>query len=95
MLHAVTSPYVREERLKLARQMRGLKMRWKFTRRLKKGLEKGSDKKLSSFNFHAFKEEHIMQAHVNAHPAKARSPLSKVKMECHILRASLQASAEK
>jgi hypothetical protein len=82
--------------------MRGLKKRRKFTRRLKKGPEKGSDKKLSSFNFQAFREEHNMQEHVNAQqvhaeiaPAKARSPLSLVKMERHNLRASLQASAKK
>jgi hypothetical protein len=102
MNHSPSAPDVGGEQSKLARQMRGLKKRRKFTRRLKKGPEKGSDKKLSSFNFQAFREEHNMQEHVNAQqvhaeiaPAKARSPLSLVKMERHNLRASLQASAKK
>ena len=86
---------------RVARQMRGLKKRRKFTRALR-GQKKGSNQKLSNFDYQAFREEQNMQAHVNARqvqeviaPAKARSPLSKVKKERGLLRASLEASATK
>ncbi len=86
----------------MARKMRGLKKcRRKFTRTLE-GPKGTNQKSFSGLDYAAFQEEHNMQVNDNAQqvhamitPAKARSPLLKVRMECHALRASFEASAKK
>jgi hypothetical protein len=79
------------------RQMKGLKRKPKFTRNLKALPSKNPDQKYSNFDYAAFRQE---QASDNAQqvcaaiaPAKARSPLSKVKRDRTALRISLELSA--
>jgi hypothetical protein len=87
----------------LSRKMRGLKKkRRKFTRTLSGHVPSGSDQKDSSFNYAAYRELNDILPSANAQqiraattPAKARSPLSKVKRDRSALKASLEASSNK
>ena len=83
-----------------ARQMKGLKRKQKFTRTLE--APSSTNQKTTNFDYAAFREENKMRANKNARqvraaiaPAKARSPLSKIKRDRTVLRASLGASAKK
>jgi hypothetical protein len=83
-----------------ARQMMGLKRRRKFTRIIE--APSSTNHKITNFDYAAFREENEMRANENARqvraaitPAKARSPLSKVKRDRIVLRASLESSAKK
>jgi len=87
----------------LSRKIRGL--RWKqrkFTRTLDGRAPSGSDQKVSCFNYSALREENDLLQTANVQqictataPAKARSPLAKVKRERHSMQASLESSAKK
>ena len=76
--------------------------RRKFTRTLNGRPPSGSNQKVSGFNYAALREESNLLRTANAQqitaaivPAKTRSPLSKVKRERSVLRASLESSAKK
>ena len=78
--------------------MKGLKRKRKFTRTLE--APSSTNQKTTNFDYAAFREENEMRANENARQvraalAKARSPLSKVKRDCSVLRASLESSARK
>ena len=87
----------------LSRKMRGLKKkRRKFTRGLSPRAPSGGNQKDSSFNFAAYRELNDNLPALNAQqiraatvPAKARSPLSKVKRDQRAFKASLEASISK
>ena len=88
----------------LSRKMRGLRrnQRRKFTRTTSGRTASGSNQKESGFNYAALREENDLLRTANAQqitaaivPAKARSPLSKVKRDRIVLRASLDSSAKK
>jgi len=83
-----------------ARQMKGLKRKRKFTRTLE--APSSTNQKTTNFDYAVFRKENEMRANENARqvraaiaPAKARSPLSKIKRDSTVLRASLGASAKK
>ena len=83
-----------------ARQMKGLKRKRKFTRTLE--APSSTNQKTTNFDYAAYREENEMRANENARQvraaialAKARSPLSKIKRDRTVLRASLGASAKK
>jgi hypothetical protein len=83
-----------------ARQMKGLKRKQKFTRTLE--APSSTNQKTTNFDYAAYREENEMRANENARQvraaialAKARSPLSKIKRDRTVLRASLGASAKK
>ena len=83
-----------------ARQMKGLKRKQKFTRTIE--APSSTNQKTTNFDYAAFREENEMRGNENASqvraaiaPAKARSPLSKVKREHIGLRLSLESSAKK
>ena len=80
--------------------MKGLKRKRKFTRTLE--APSSTNQKTTNFDYAAFCQENEMRANDNARqvraaiaPAKARSPLSKIKRDRTVLRASLGASAKK
>jgi hypothetical protein len=80
--------------------MKGLKRKQKFTRTLE--APSSMNQKTTNFDYAAFCEENEMRANENARQvraaialAKARSPLSKIKRDHTVLRASLGASAKK
>jgi hypothetical protein len=83
--------------------MKGLnKRKRKFTRNLKGPSSKNPDQKNSNFDSAAFQQDNEMRASENAQqvraaiaPAKARSPLSKVKKDQTALRTHLELSARK
>jgi hypothetical protein len=85
------------------RQMKDLdKRKRKFTRNLKGPSSKNPDQKNSNFDYAAFGQDKEMQASENAQqvhaaisPAKARSPLSKVKKDQTALRIHLELSTRK
>ena len=87
----------------LSRKTRGLKKkRRKFTRGLSPRAPSGGNQKDSSFDFAAYWELNDNLPALNAQqiraaiaPAKARSPLSKVKMDRRAFKASLEASISK
>ena len=84
----------------LSRKMRGLKKkRRKFTRGLSPRAPSGGNQKDSSFDFAVYRELNDNLPALNAQqiraataPAKARSPLSKVKRDRRAYKASLEAS---
>ena len=80
-----------------ARQMKGLKRKRRFTRNIQG--PPSTDQKSSTFDHAAFREVNAVlptqRIDYIIAPAKARSPLSKVKRDRHILKASLAASAQK
>jgi hypothetical protein len=86
-----------------SRKMRGLRRtRRKFTRTLSGRAPSGFNQKVSGFNYDAYREQNNHLQTVNAQqirattaPANARSPLSKVKRDRSVLRASLESSAKK
>ena len=80
--------------------MKGLKRKRKFTRIIE--APSSTNQKITNFDYAAFREENEMHANENARevraaiaPAKARSPLSKVKRDRSALKASLEASITK
>jgi hypothetical protein len=80
--------------------MKGLKHKRKFTRSL--NAPSSTNKKNTNFDYAAFCEENEMRANEYARqmraaiaPAKTRSPLSKVKRDRSVLKASLELSAKK
>jgi hypothetical protein len=87
----------------LSRKMRGLKKkRRKFTRGLSPRAPSGGNQKDSSFDFAVYRELNDNLPALNAQqiraataPAKARSPLSKVKRDRRAYKASLEASISK
>jgi hypothetical protein len=94
---------VRASQDALSRKMRGLKKkRRKFTRGLSPRAPSGGNQKDSSFDFAAYRELNDNLPALNAQqiraataPAKARSPLSKVKRDRRAFKASLEASISK
>ena len=94
---------VRTRQDDLSRKMRGLRRkRRKFTRTLSGHVPFGSDQKDSSFDYERYLQSNNILPTVNAQqicaataPAKARSPLSKVKRDRRALKASLKASITK
>jgi hypothetical protein len=83
-----------------ARQMKGLKRKQKFPRTLE--APSSTNQKTTNFDYAVFRKENEMRANENARQvraaialAKARSPLSKIKRDRTVLRASLGASAKK
>ena len=95
---AVDAALVRQDHL--SRKMRGLnKKQRKFTRGLSPKAPSGGNQKNSSFDFAAYRELNdnlsalnVQQIRAATAPAKARSPISKVKMGRRALKASLEAS---
>ena len=98
---AVDAAHARQDLL--SRKMRGLKKkRRKFTRGLSPRAPSGGNQKDSSFDFGAYRELNNNLPALNAQqiraataPAKARSPLSKVKRDQRALKASLKSSISK
>jgi hypothetical protein len=81
----------------IARQMKGLKRKRKFTRNLK--APPSMNQKNSNFNYVAFQQDNAVlpstQVDALIAPGKARSLLSKVKRDQIALRVSLEFSARK
>ena len=91
------NPIGRTNESSRVRQMKSLKRKRRFTRNIQG--PPSTDQKSSTFDHAAFREVNAVlptqRINYIIAPAKARSPLSKVKRDRHILKASLAASAQK
>jgi hypothetical protein len=76
-----------------ARQMKGLKRKRKFTRTLE--APSSTNQKTTNFDYAAFPALNVQQICAATAPAKARSPLFKVKRDRRAFKASLEASITK